>query len=81
MSRITTNKTVFETRMSILRHIAASHPRRVGSAELSEAIGGTLRSHQRSLQKLVALGYLECDGQNPAGYRIIKSEFKEFKGL
>ncbi len=74
-------KSIFENRMSILRHVAASHPRRVGSAEISEILSGTFRTHQRALQQLVTLGYLECDGCSPAGYRIIKGRFKEFQGL
>ena len=73
--------TNFEIRLNVLRKIAASHPRRVGRTELSKTLKGTVRTHQRTLQELVELGYLECDQHNPPGYRLIKGRFEEFQGL
>lgn len=71
----------FETRLNALRHIANSHPKWVGRTELSKTLKGTVRTHQRTLQELVELGYLECDRCNPAGYRLVKGKFEEFQGL
>lgn len=78
MSGIVSNSTVFESRINILRHIASRYPARVGRIELSGFINGSSRTHQRALQGLVELGYLECDRCNPAGYRLVKSRFEEF---
>lgn len=71
----------FHTRITALRYIAASNPRWIGRTELSGILTGNLRTHQRALKELVKAGYLECDNEYPAGYRIIKSKFKEFKAL
>lgn len=77
----TTRADNFETRLTVLRHIAASHPKWVGRTELSEMLKGSVRTHQRALQGLVSLGYLECDRCNPMGYRLVKGKFEEFQGL
>ena len=71
----------FEFRFKTLRYIAASHPRWVGRIELSEILNRHVRAHQRTLQELVSLGYLECDRCNPPGYRLVAGKFEEFQGL
>lgn len=81
MSRTTSNKTVFESRINALRHIAGRYPCWVGRADLSEKMAGCERTHQRTLKELVSLGYIESDGCNPMGYRLIKGKFEEFQGL
>lgn len=72
---------MFESRMNVLRHCANRHPAWVGREELSKHMVGTERTHQRTLNDLVNMGYLERDNSNPAGYRLIKGRFKEFQGL
>lgn len=81
MSGSMSRATNFEMRLNVLRYIAASHPRRVGRTELSNILNGTARTHQRVLQELVNLDYLECDGCSPSGYRLIRGRFEEFQGL
>ena len=78
MSGFMTN---FEIKLKALRYIADSYPCWVSRKELSGILNGTIRTHQRTLQELVKLGYLECDRSNPVGYRLIKGKFKEFQGL
>lgn len=81
MSGTVSNSAVFESRINILRHIAARYPARVGRIELSRFINGSARTHQRILMELVELGYLDCDNCNPHGYQLIKDKFKEFQVL
>lgn len=77
----TTSKTVFESRMNVLRHIAGRYPCWVGRTEVSRQMAGTERTHQRTLSELVRLGYLERNNCNPVGYRLIKDKFEEFRRL
>lgn len=81
MSGSMTKNTNFEIRLNVLRHLANRYPNRVGRAELSERLIGTVRTHQRALQELADLGYVECDGCNPAGFKLVKGKFEEFQGL
>lgn len=78
---VNTNKTVFESRINALRHIAGRYPCWVGRAELAEQMAGCDRTHQRILRELIDLGYIESDQCCPKGYRLIKGKFKEFQGL
>lgn len=81
MSKRNSVADIFEIRLNVLRHIAKKHPNKVGRTELSETLNGHVRTHQRTLQELVSLGYLECDQHNPPGYRLVKGKFEEFQGL
>lgn len=81
MNGIISNKNTFESRLNVLRHVAGRYPCWVGRNELSQYMIGHSRTHQRALNELVDLGYLERDNCNPRGYRLIKGKFEEFQHL